>query len=156
MCLTILLQSKKELAKAIEYQLHIEIREAILQGCSECEKYTANDLLRSGSFSCQSHPNMATYRTALVNPGITTSSTAELVAHIQDWVRGGPVVKLNQLLVRVNHDCPVTVTGFGDPECAVPASLTLSPQVIGAFNTCAIQSLGTQVCSEIESSAGST
>ena len=131
--------------------------EAILQGCPECEQYAASTFLRSGTFICQSQPTMATYRTSLVNSGLSTCTTS-LVSYIQDWVSSEPVVQLNHLLVRVNYDCPVLVAELSAPECTFPDTLSPNPQVISAFNACAIQSLGTQVCSDhhkLESGSGS-
>ena len=78
-----------EQARQIEEQLQFEIMEAILQGCSECEQYTAGSLLRRGVFLCQSQPTMATYRSSLVSPGLTSASS--LVRFMQHWVDTTPV-----------------------------------------------------------------
>ena len=127
----------------------MNIREAMLQYCSECEQYPIYSILRSGVFICQSQPTMVTYRTALVNPGIAGLSSLELATYIQNWVSSAPVMKLlHHLLVRLNYDCPVVVSNFSDPECTTPAALRHDPQLINTFNSCAIQSLGTQICSE--------
>ena len=92
---------------------------------------------------------MATYRSTLLNigiPGLTNASS--LVSYVQDWVATGPVVTLDWLLVRINKDCPVAVDQLSDPECPTPHSLqpNLVNTVSGVVNTCAIQSLGTQIC----------
>ena len=126
----------------------MNIREAMLQNCSQCEEYSIYSFLRSGAFICQSQPTMVTYRTALVNPGIANISSHELATYIQNWVNSAPVMKLhNHMLVRINYNCSVVVSDFSDPECTTPAALRQDPHLINTFNTCAIESLGTQICS---------
>ena len=135
-----------EQARQIEEQLQFEIMEAILQGCSKCEQYTAGALLRHGVFLCQSQPTMATYRSSLVSPGLPgLSNASSLVQYLQHWVDTAPVVRLDWLLVRINQACPVALRQLSDPECSTPDSLTHDPQVIIAFNRCVIRSLGSQI-----------
>ena len=115
-----------------------------------CEQYSRS-LIRRGVFTCKSNPTMATYRSTLLNigiPGLTNASS--LVSYVQDWVETAPIVRLGWLLVYINKDCPVAVHQLSDPECPTPHSLQpdLINTVSGVLNTCAIQSLGTQICQD--------
>ena len=58
------------------------------------------------------------------------------------------MVRLDWLLVRVNKDCPVAIHQLSDPECPTPHSLQpeLLNHIHGVMNTCAVRSLGSQIC----------
>ena len=81
-------------------------------------------------------------------PGLSNASS--LVGYVQDWVNSGPVVKLDWLMAHINQHCPVAIGGLNDPECRPPS--LLRPELIntinGVMNTCAVRSLGSQICQE--------
>ena len=94
---------------------------------------------------------MATYRSSLVSPSLPgLANASSLVRHVQHWVDTAPVVRLDWLLVRINQACPAALHQLSDPECSTPESLANNPQLINtihsALNTCAVRSLGAQIC----------
>ena len=134
----------------VERRLQAEIKEVIFKNCSMYRQFN-NSVLLHGVFTCQSSPNMATYCSSLLNPGLPgLSNASSLVGYIQDWVSSGPVVRLDWLMVRINQHCPVAIGGLNDPECHPPS--LLRPELIntinGVMNTCAVRSLGSQICQE--------
>ena len=148
--LVTLLFIQREYAELVERRFQAEIKDAISQNCSMYQQLKKSVLLR-GAFTCQSSPNMATYRSSIFNPGFSgLSNASSLVGYIQDWVSSGPVVRLDWLMVRINQHCPVAIGGLNDPECRAPS--LLRPELIntinGVMNTCAVRSLGAQICQE--------
>ena len=132
----------------IETQLQSHVTRIIRERCSDCYEFT-EAYLRSGLFLCYGNPTIATYRSTLVNPFPTTSST-QLVGIIQSWVSSTPSLTLDGLLVRVSANCPTSVASLGDEECEgggriMPES-AVAEMVTRVLGVCAIRELGNDIC----------
>ena len=93
------LQVKK--TAGVRNQLQSYLIQVIRKQCSDCYVLTPS-FLRPGMFLCHGNPAKTTYRSTLVNPFPTTTTTAaRLVGIIQSWVSTNPSFILDDLLVRV-------------------------------------------------------
>ena len=111
--------SQDQKSDFIESILQSEIQKVILRNCSICDQH-ATSLIRHGTFICQYHPAIATYRSTFINPvigGVSNINASSLVSYLQHWVDSAPVVRLDWLLVNVNTDCPVAIDHLSDPDC---------------------------------------
>ena len=91
--------------------------EAIERGC-EC--IFPPDHLLEASFSCESSPNLTTYRNALI--GTHEFNATELINFIQDWVNSGSIIKIQNYSVRVDSTCLVAISSLEEVECGQPVS----------------------------------
>lgn len=80
----------------------------IHENCSDCFSLTTS-FLRKGVFLCHGNPINTTYHSTLVNL-FPTITAAQLVSIIQNWVSTGPSLILESGLVRVNKNCPTTIS----------------------------------------------
>ena len=120
----------------------------IRERCSDCYKFT-EAYLRRGLFLCHGSPTKVTYRTTLINPFPTQTST-ELVGIIQSWVSTSPSLTLDSLLVRVNAHCPTSVASLGDDECesgdTVLSNSAMAARVTQVLSVCAVREFGQEIC----------
>ena len=105
--------------------------------------------MRQGLFLCHGNPTTVTYRSTLVNPFSTQTST-HLVGIIQSWVSTSPSLTLDSLLVRINAHCPTSVASLGDDECesgdTVLSNSGMAARVNQVLSVCAVRELGQEIC----------
>ena len=131
----------------IESQIQARLVRVIRETCSECFNLTTS-FLRKGLFVCHGNPTKATYRSTIINPFPTTTST-HLVGIIQSWVSTGPSLILDGLLVRVSGECPTAISNLDEGECesGVSGDPGLGQRITQTLHTCALRNLGEEVCS---------
>ena len=131
----------------IRSQLQSYLINIIRNNCSECEELTSS-FLRPGVFLCHHNPSKTTYRSTLINPFPTTTTT-RLVGIIQSWVSMGPSLILDGLLVRVSGECPTAISSLDEGECesGVSGDPGLGQRITQTLNECAVRNLGQEVCS---------
>ena len=133
----------------VEAQLQSHVTRIIRERCSDCYEFT-EAYLRLGVFLCHGNPTIATYRSTLINPFPTTTSSTQLVGIIQSWVSSSPSLTLDGLLVRVSANCLTSVASLGDEECEgggriMPES-AVAEMVTRVLSVCAIRELGNDIC----------
>ena len=84
-----------------------------------------------------------TYRSTLINPFVTTTS-ANLVEIIQNWVTTRPILKLDGLIVRVSPNCPTCIPTLGADECADEAPS--NAMIARTLSVCTVRTLGQDIC----------
>ena len=132
----------------IETQLLSHVTRIIRERCSDCYEFT-EAYLKPGVFLCHGNSTITTYRSTLVNPFHTTSST-QLVGIIQSWVSSSPSLTLDGLLVRVSANCLTSVASLGDEECEgggriMPES-AVAEVVTRVLSVCAVREFGDDIC----------
>ena len=148
-CSSYLLPTSLQIDKTggIEAQLQSHVIRIIRERCTDCYEFS-EAYLRPGVFLCHGNPTIPTYRSTLVNPFPTTSST-QLVGIIQSWVSTSPSLTLDGLLVRVSANCPTCVSSVGDEECVggdTVLSDSVAVRVSQVLSVCAVRELGQQIC----------
>ena len=90
---------------------------------------------------------MATYRSTLVNPFNTTSST-HLQGFLQSWVSTGSALVLDRLLMRVSDNCPTHINSLDDDECVgdTGTDSAVSEIISQVLSVCAVRHLGQKIC----------
>ena len=103
----------------IEDQLQSHLTRVIRERCTDCSEFS-EVYLRRGFFLCHGNPTTVTYRSTLVNPSTHPNST-HMVGVIQTWVSTSPSLTVDRLLVRVNANCPTSLStvSLDDDECVV-------------------------------------
>ena len=140
------IQVKKALH--IEEQLQSQLIRIIRKRTNSSNGILTTPFLRKGLFLCHGNPTKITYRTTLVNPFHTTSST-HLVGIIQSWVSTAPSLILDGLLVRVSPSCPTSISSLDEEECETGTSYDrgLGDRITQTLNFCAVRNLGEEICS---------
>ena len=84
--------------------------------CSECD----SDILHEQSFACfKESSSFVTYRARL--EGTSETESDSLISLVEEWVRGGEAtIIVTGILMTVDHNCPVVISSFSEPECYKP------------------------------------
>ena len=131
----------------IRERIHGYIVRIIREQCIACEDFTA-DYIRRGLFLCHGYPAKTTYRSTIINPFPTTDS-AQLVGIIQNWVITDPLLVLDDLLVRVNTDCPACIDALNESECEWSTEVIDSREmarISQVLSVCAVREIGEEIC----------
>ena len=76
----------------------------------------STDIIDQESFDCSDSSSLhVTYRARLSDTPETDSLV--LISHIEKWVSGGPNVRVQGVLMRIDHDCQVSIESFNDDLC---------------------------------------
>ena len=90
--------------------------------CTRCD--VATDNIDEEAFHCfPESPTHVTYRARL--GGTLETNSSELVSLLEKWVRGGPSVTVNKVIMTVDPKCSVVISSLSEEECLPPP--TLSP-----------------------------
>ena len=111
-----------------------------------CTCDISSDIIDQESFDCSNPLSLhVTYRARL--SGTPETDSHVFISHIEKWVSGGPNVRVQGVLMRIDYDCQVSIESFNDDLCTdVPitttesdSSTTASPSSQGSSdNTVAI------------------
>ena len=75
-----------------------------------------SDNIDEGLLRCfDTSSNYVTYRARL--SGFFETGRDKFISYIEDWVSGGPIVRVQGVLLEVDAGCPVSITSFNDREC---------------------------------------
>ena len=93
--------------------------ENLAASCAHCD--ITNDIIDKQSFSCYSEsPSFVMYRARL--EGTSEIDSGSLISLIEEWVRrGGASVIVTGVLLKVDPNCPVSVTDTSEEQCMPPA-----------------------------------
>ena len=68
---------------------------------------------------------------------------------IQNWVFTDPLLVLDDLLVRVNTDCPAYIDALNESECEWPTEV-IDPKEMArisqVLSVCAVREIGEEIC----------
>ena len=70
--------------------------------------------LLNGVFSCLDSHDQTTYRSTII--GTQSYNAMELVEFIQDWVNSGPTLTIQWYAVKLDPNCPVSISSLDDPD----------------------------------------
>ena len=90
--------------------------------CTRCGVTTDN--IDEEAFRCFPSPTHVTYYRARLGGTLETNSS-ELISLLEEWVRGGPSVTVNRVIMTVDPNCYVVISSLSEEECLPPP--TLSP-----------------------------
>ena len=107
-----------------------ELQMELVELC-HCQ-YAAENIMET-SFVCFSE-EYVTFRAQLSSTADADSTT--LLSLIEGWVSTGPTIRVSGVLRRVDKDCPVAISDFGEGECVMPD--TADPASSQSDNTAAI------------------
>ena len=81
-----------------------------------CTCEITNDNIDEDFFQCfGASSHFVTYRARLSGtPNITSHI---LITYIEDWVSGGPSIRVQGVLLTVDNECPVSIATIDDAEC---------------------------------------
>ena len=90
----------------------------LVTSCVDCG--ISKDIIDRQSFSCfEESLSFVTYRARL--EGTSEADSGFLISLIEDWVRrGGASVIVTGILMRIDSNCPVVISSFGETECSKP------------------------------------
>ena len=98
--------------------------------CTGCDITTDN--IDKEAFRCFSEsPTHVTYRARL--GGTLETNSSELTPLLEKWVRGGPSVTVNRVIMTVDPKCSVVISSLSEEECllpptASPTTSTMNPE----------------------------
>ena len=98
--------------------------------CAICGFTTDN--IDEEAFRCFSEsPTHVTYRARL--GGTLETNSSELTPLLEKWVRGGPSVTVNRVIMTVDPKCSVVISSLNEEEClppptASPTTSTMNPE----------------------------
>ena len=106
-----------------------DITSAVLKELRDlCQCQISNGIVDEESFACfDDSANYVTYRARL--SGTSAVNGASLLSLIENWAISGAAISMRGVLMRVDTQCPVAISGFNEEECAVPT--------VGTTNTTA-------------------
>ena len=82
--------------------------------CSDCG--ITSDIIDTRSFACYPEsPTHVTYRARL--EGTSETDSGSLISLIEDWVRGGPSIVVDGVLMTVDKKCSVAISSLNEGEC---------------------------------------
>ena len=130
----------------IEDQVQSELALRIHENSTDYQTFTSA-FLRRGLFLCHGNPTTVTYRSTLINPFPTATST-KLVGIIQSWVSTSPSLIIDGLLVRVSPNCPTCIDSLDERECegGVETESGVSERISQVLSVCAVRELGEEIC----------
>ena len=68
--------------------------------------------------------HFVTYRSQL--SGTPEADSHTLISYIEDWVAGGPSIRVHGVLMKIDSECPVTISSFNDELCMETMAITAS------------------------------
>ena len=87
-------------------------------------------MITNSGFKCfQNSPNAVTYRAQL--NGVLGATSMQLVNYVVEYVRSGPFLLLEGLLIKVDKSCIVPIMFRNEPECN-PENTLNKEIIIGA------------------------
>ena len=141
--------SQLETTERIGAQLQSHVTRIIREQCTNCTEFS-EQFLRRGLFVCHGNPTTVTYRSTLVNPSPTNDTLSYMLDIIQNWVVTAPSLTLDWLLVRVNPNCPTSISSLDMTECVSGDSFlpdsALNGRIRNILNVCAVRELGADIC----------
>ena len=101
-------QNKAKLTGIAHHVLH--------QLSATCHCEIATEVINECSFTCfKGSANNVTYRAKLSDT--SSLSTAFLLYLLEDWASSGLVVRVGDVLMRVDPQCPVAISSLSEGEC---------------------------------------
>ena len=93
------------------------IKAAVMDSTQElCECSITSDRITNGVFQCfPASPDAVTYRAKL--HGTTSANSTQLISHVEQWTAQGAAINIQQVLLRVDGSCRVSVSTLVDDEC---------------------------------------
>ena len=89
------------------------VHEALSDSCT-CD--ISSDIIDQESFDCSDPSSLdVTYRARL--SGTPETDSHVFISHIEIWVSGGPNVRVQGILMRIDGDCQVSIESFNDALC---------------------------------------
>lgn len=95
-------------------QISLEISKELRRRCN-CEIDPAAVITNSGFKCYQNSPNAVNYRAQL--NGMLGATSSQLIDYIVKFVRSGPFLLVNGLLIKVDKNCNVPIMSRNQPEC---------------------------------------
>ena len=88
----------------------------------------SNDVIDQESFDCSDPSSLhVTYRARL--SGTPKTDSRVFISHIEKWVLGGPNVRVQGILMRIDHDCQVSIESFNDGLCTDAPMTTIESEI---------------------------